>query len=71
MCSSRTPEIDAVWDHLKALNAPMLEDRVFTVDPQQVQQIAAAGFDPRSESFKILRKVGVTGVIGMAGRWWW
>jgi predicted unusual protein kinase regulating ubiquinone biosynthesis (AarF/ABC1/UbiB family) len=61
--SPKTPEIDAVWEHLKALNAPMLEDREFTVDPHQVQQIAAAGFDPRSEAFQILRKVGVPGVM--------
>ncbi|MGH2787630.1 MAG: ABC1 kinase family protein [Actinomycetota bacterium] len=59
----RTPEINAIWEHLRMLNLPMLEDREFTVDPPLVQKIAAAGFDPRSEAFKTLRKVGVPGVM--------
>jgi hypothetical protein len=59
----RTPEVDAVWDHLKMLNAPVLEDREFTIDQKLVQGIAAAGFDPRSKAFQTLRKVGVPGVM--------
>jgi predicted unusual protein kinase regulating ubiquinone biosynthesis (AarF/ABC1/UbiB family) len=61
--NSRTPEIDAVWHHLKALNAPVMEDRDFLIDRPLVQEIAAAGFDPRSEAFQTLRKVGMPGVI--------
>ena len=61
--SRRTPEIDAVWDHLKMMNAPILEDRDFTVDPPLVQGIASAGFDPRSSAFQTLRKVGIPGVM--------
>jgi hypothetical protein len=59
----KTPEIDAVWDHLRGLNSPMLVDEVLTINPKMVQGIAAAGMDPRSESFKTLRKVGVPGVM--------
>jgi predicted unusual protein kinase regulating ubiquinone biosynthesis (AarF/ABC1/UbiB family) len=59
----RTPEIDAVWEHLKLLNSPVLEDRPFTIDPPLVHKIAAAGFDPRSRAFQTLRKVGVPGVM--------
>ena len=59
----KTPEIDAVWEHLRLLNTPILEDRPFTVDRPLVQKIAAAGFDPRSEAFQTLRKVGVPGII--------
>jgi predicted unusual protein kinase regulating ubiquinone biosynthesis (AarF/ABC1/UbiB family) len=59
----RTPEIDAVWEHLKLLNSPVLEDRPFTIDPPLVHKIAAAGFDPRSKAFQTLRKVGVPGVM--------
>ncbi|HEX2049629.1 MAG TPA: AarF/ABC1/UbiB kinase family protein [Actinomycetota bacterium] len=59
----RTPEIDAVWDHLKTLNRPVLTDAELTIDPAMVQSIAAAGFDPRTEAFQTLRKVGVPGVM--------
>ena len=59
----RTPEIDAVWEHLRLLNLPVLEDREFTIDAPLVQRIAAAGFDPRSNAFQTLRKVGVPGVM--------
>jgi predicted unusual protein kinase regulating ubiquinone biosynthesis (AarF/ABC1/UbiB family) len=59
----RTPEIDAVWHHLKAINRPVLEDRPFKIDPPLVQEIASAGFDPRSSAFQTLRKVGVPGVM--------
>ena len=61
--SKRTPEIAAVWEHLKMLNKPVLEDREFRIDPTLVQEIAAAGFDPRSKAFQTLRKVGVPGVM--------
>jgi predicted unusual protein kinase regulating ubiquinone biosynthesis (AarF/ABC1/UbiB family) len=61
--SARTPEIAAVWDHLKMLNAPVLVDEPFTIEPDLVQGIAAAGFDPRSKAFQTLRKVGVPGVM--------
>jgi len=59
----KTPEIDAVWEHLKMLNTPVLEDKEVTIDPPMVQGIAAAGFDPRSPAFQTLRKVGVPGVM--------
>jgi predicted unusual protein kinase regulating ubiquinone biosynthesis (AarF/ABC1/UbiB family) len=59
----RTPEIDAVWDHLKTLNRPVLEDREVKMDSPLVQDIAGAGLDPRSDAFQILRKVGVPGVM--------
>jgi hypothetical protein len=45
------------------LNAPVLEDRPFTITAEMVQEIASAGFDPRSKAFQTLRKVGVPGVI--------
>jgi predicted unusual protein kinase regulating ubiquinone biosynthesis (AarF/ABC1/UbiB family) len=59
----RTPEVDAVWDHLKHLNSPLLKDEAIRFDPKMVQEIAAAGMDPRTESFKTLRKVGIPGVM--------
>ncbi len=59
----RTPEIEAVWEHLKMLNRPVLEDREFKMTAEMVQEIAAAGFDPRSAAFQTLRKVGVPGVM--------
>ena len=59
----RTPEVDAVWDHLKMLNSPVLEDREFTIDARLVQKIATAGFDPRSPAFQTLRKVGIPGIM--------
>jgi predicted unusual protein kinase regulating ubiquinone biosynthesis (AarF/ABC1/UbiB family) len=59
----KTPEIEAVWDHLKAMNHPILHDRPFKVDPQLIQDIASAGFDPRSQAFQTLRKVGIPGVM--------
>ncbi len=59
----RTPEVDAIWDHLLTINSPMLEDRPFTIDPPLVQGIAAAGFDPRSPAFQTLRKVGIPGIM--------
>ena len=59
----RTPEIDAVWEHLKMLNSPVLEDREFTIDAPLVQEIATAGFDPRSPAFQTMRKVGIPGIM--------
>ena len=59
----RTPEIDAVWEHVKMLNGPLLFDEPLTITSPMVQSIAAAGFDPRSEAFNTLRKVGVPGVL--------
>ena len=59
----RTPEVDAVWQHLKMLNKPVLEDREFTIDARLVQKIATAGFDPRSPAFQTLRKVGIPGIM--------
>ena len=61
--NSRTPEIDELWDHLKMINAPMLEDRPFKMTAELVQKIAAAGLDPRSPAFQTLRKLGVPGVF--------
>lgn len=58
-----TPDIDAVWDHMRMLNAPILEDRPFKVDPPLVGKIGQAGFDPRSAAFRALRKVGVPGIM--------
>ncbi len=60
---THTPEIDAVWEHMRMLNAPVLEDRDFTIDRPLVQRIAGAGFDPRSEAFQTLRKIGVPAVM--------
>ena len=59
----RTPEIEAVWKHLMMINTPVLHDRPFKIDPPLIQSIAAAGFDPRSDAFQTLRKVGVPGIM--------
>ena len=59
----RTPEVDAVWEHLKMINIAVLEDREFTIDAKLVQKIASAGFDPRSSAFNTLRKVGIPGIM--------
>ena len=61
--SRKTPEIDAVWDHLKLLNRPVLKDELTTIDAPLIQEIAATGFDPRSPAFKTMRKVGIPGVM--------
>lgn len=61
--NTRTPEVEAVWEHLKMLNTPVLEDRPVQIDPEMVQEIARAGFDPRSAAFQTLRKVGIPGVM--------
>ena len=59
----KTPEIAAVWEHLKMLNSPVLEDRPVKIDPAMVQEIARAGFDPRSAAFQTLRKMGIPGLM--------
>ena len=59
----RTPEVEAVWEHLKMMNGPVLEDRPVQIDPAMVQEIARAGFDPSSAAFQTLRKVGIPGVM--------
>lgn len=61
--NQRTPEIDALWDHLKMINRPVLEDAPFKIDSALVQEIATAGFDPRSKAFQTLRKVGIPGIM--------
>ena len=61
--SKRTPEVDAVWDHLKMINLPVLQDGEFTIDAPLVQKIGTAGFDPRSPAFQTLRKVGIPGIM--------
>ncbi|HVL64595.1 MAG TPA: AarF/ABC1/UbiB kinase family protein [Actinomycetota bacterium] len=57
--NARTPDIDQIWHHLKFINRPVLEDKPVTVDPDLASSIGAAGFDPRSEAFQALRKLGV------------
>lgn len=59
----RTPDVELVWSHLRMLNTPILEDQVIKIDRPMVQQIGSAGFDPRSEAFQTLRKVGVPGIV--------
>ena len=61
--NKRTPEIEAVWEHLKMLNAPVLHDGEFKIDAALVQKAASAGFDPRSDAFQTLRKVGIPGIM--------
>lgn len=61
--TQKTPEVDAVWDHVRMLNTPVLHDEPFHIHPRLVQKIAAAGFDPRSQAFQTLRKVGLPGVL--------
>jgi predicted unusual protein kinase regulating ubiquinone biosynthesis (AarF/ABC1/UbiB family) len=61
--SRKTPEIDAVWEHLKLLNSPVLKDEETLIDAPLVQKIAAAGFDPRSPAFQTMRKVAIPGVM--------
>jgi hypothetical protein len=59
----KTPEIDAIWDHLLHINAAMLKDEPFTIDQRHVRGIASAGFDPRNPMFQSLRKVGIPGIM--------
>src|SRR5918992_679185 len=35
----RTPDVDAIWEHLKMLNGPVLEDREVTMDSPLVHEI--------------------------------
>jgi predicted unusual protein kinase regulating ubiquinone biosynthesis (AarF/ABC1/UbiB family) len=58
-----SPDIGDLWEHLQMINMPVLEDRPFQFDAVLVQKIAAAGFDPRSQAFQTLRKLGVPGVF--------
>lgn len=57
------PDIEELWEHLQMINMPVLEDRAFQFDAPLVQKIAAAGFDPRSQAFQKLRRLGVPGVF--------
>jgi predicted unusual protein kinase regulating ubiquinone biosynthesis (AarF/ABC1/UbiB family) len=59
----RTPEVEAVWEHIRALNRPVLYDEPFRIDRELIQGMASAGFDPRDDAFQTLRKVGVPGVM--------
>lgn len=59
----KTPEIDVVWDHLRSINRVVLEDREYEITPELIQDIGSAGFDPRSNAFQTLRKVGIPGVM--------
>jgi predicted unusual protein kinase regulating ubiquinone biosynthesis (AarF/ABC1/UbiB family) len=61
--NQRTPEVDAVWEHVRMLNRPILEDGPFKIDAPLVQEMGAASLDPRSAAFQALRKLGVPGVI--------
>ena len=36
---------------------------MFTIDLPLVQQIGSAGFDPRTDAFQTLRKVGIPGIM--------
>ena len=63
MLHSKTPDIEALWDHLLHINASMLVDRPFTIDQEHVQGIASAGFDPRSPAFQTLRRIGIPGIM--------
>jgi predicted unusual protein kinase regulating ubiquinone biosynthesis (AarF/ABC1/UbiB family) len=60
--SRRTPEVEAIWEHLKLLNGPVLVDKKLKITREMVQEIAGA-FDPRSPAFSTLRKVGMPGTI--------
>jgi predicted unusual protein kinase regulating ubiquinone biosynthesis (AarF/ABC1/UbiB family) len=59
----KTPAIDAVWDHMKMLNRPILQDEEFTISQEVMQEIASVGFDPRNPAFQTLRKIGIPGVM--------
>lgn len=61
--SRRTPEIDAVWEHVKMFNRAVLTEGDFTITREFAREIAAAGMDPRSSAFQTMRKVGVPGVM--------
>ena len=61
--SAKTPEIDAVWDHLKMLNSAILTPEDFKMTSEFARGIASAAMDPRSSAFQTLRKVGVPGVM--------
>jgi predicted unusual protein kinase regulating ubiquinone biosynthesis (AarF/ABC1/UbiB family) len=60
---ARTPDVDAVWEHMRMANAAVLEDKPFTIDAEVVRRIASAGLDPRNAAFQALRKLGVPRVM--------
>jgi hypothetical protein len=45
------------------MNHPILRDEEITVSAELIQKIASAGFDPRSDAFQTLRKVGIPAVM--------
>ena len=59
----KTPEIEAVWEHLREMNRPILEDRRVKLSAELVAELGRAGFDPRSKAFNELRKVGFPAVM--------
>ncbi|MDQ3619000.1 MAG: AarF/ABC1/UbiB kinase family protein [Actinomycetota bacterium] len=59
----RTPEVEAIWEHLLEMNRPVLTDAPFKMDRELIQRMASAGFDPRSSAFQTLRKVGIPGIM--------
>jgi hypothetical protein len=59
----RTPEIDAVWGHLRDINRVVLTDDEVDINRELIQEIGSAGFDPRTAAFQTLRKVGIPGVM--------
>ena len=61
--SRKTPAVEAVWEHMRMLNRPILQDEEFTISQDVMQEIASAGFDPRTPAFQTLRKIGVPGVM--------
>jgi len=61
--SRKTPEIDAIWEHLRDMNRPILEDRRVKLSAQLVADLGRAGFDPRSKAFNELRKIGFPAVM--------
>ncbi|CAN5701559.1 AarF/ABC1/UbiB kinase family protein [soil metagenome] len=60
---ARTPDVDAVWQHMRMANSAVLADEPFTIDAEVVRRIASAGLDPRNEAFQALRKLGVPPVM--------
>jgi hypothetical protein len=61
--TSKTPEIDAVWEHVREMNRPILDDKRVKLSAQLVAELGRAGFDPRSKAFNELRKVGFPAVM--------
>lgn len=61
--TGKTPDIDAVWDHMREMHRPILEDRPVKLSAQLVAELARGGFDPRSRAFNDLRKVNIPAVM--------